>query len=207
MLSREKGHLVATPVEMVRLNGVGRHLAIEVARFHAHACSVRQLLHELHEGGQVGHALPVELDDPVLGHELVLVRGRAEQVVRDVHAANVGLKATLTYRTVRVLQDETAPATPRGVHTSGDAARSVSARCRDGVRAVVGRLVCASFGVSLHDARSAYAHASAYHMAMCVVLSDVMGLVSTVSFVCTNNKKTHAREQSACRPLRTIWQI
>eukprot|EP00964_Phaeocystis_antarctica_P097839 scaffold63910_cov64-Phaeocystis_antarctica.AAC.2 len=36
-------------------------------------------LHESDETVEVGNGLPVELEQPVLGHELVLVRGRAEE--------------------------------------------------------------------------------------------------------------------------------
>ncbi len=54
------------------------------------------------------HLLPVELDDPVLGHELVLVRGRAEEVVRDVDAAARRLIAALEHCAVGLLRNQAA---------------------------------------------------------------------------------------------------
>ena len=57
----------------------------------ARGLAVAQALDEAHEAQDVRHALPVELDDPMLGHELVLVRRRPKEVVRDVDAAGGGL--------------------------------------------------------------------------------------------------------------------
>mmetsp|Transcript_37665 Transcript_37665/g.88081 ORF Transcript_37665/g.88081 Transcript_37665/m.88081 type:complete len:224 (+) Transcript_37665:281-952(+) len=101
--------LVATPIEVVGLDRVGRHLAVEVARLDTHVGAVRQLLHKRDKSGQIRYALAVQLNHPVLGHQLVLVRWGAEEVVRDVHTALGWLKAALTHRAVRLLQDESTP--------------------------------------------------------------------------------------------------
>mmetsp|Transcript_31168 Transcript_31168/g.98373 ORF Transcript_31168/g.98373 Transcript_31168/m.98373 type:complete len:456 (-) Transcript_31168:1034-2401(-) len=108
LLSGEVHH-VPPPVVVVGLEGEGGRLSIQIDQLYADVCPVRQLAHQLDEARQVGDGRAVELDDPVLGHELVLLGRRAVEVVRDVDAAARRRVAALKDGPVRVLQDEAAP--------------------------------------------------------------------------------------------------